>query len=184
MFMYESMEGVVAWRRCPWSSGVTWNSSSSSYMRALFELVMTCHHPNACNHGAWVWTLVFFHLFFLGFTFNFFLQLEVLVIIFWRRLLLIITCESHDASKTENNLLTETDWSKNTTRTQYTNLGKSGGLYRRKLNIETKSHEETRTEMSSGVVSPQGGAARRGPAPPGGEEPPDSVSNPFSSHDF
>jgi hypothetical protein len=38
--------------------------------------------------------------------------------------------------------------------------------------------------MSSGVVSPQGGTARRGPAPPGGEEPPDSVSNPFSSRDF
>jgi hypothetical protein len=30
--------------------------------------------------------LVFFHLFFFGFTFNFFLQLGVLVIIFWRLL--------------------------------------------------------------------------------------------------
>jgi hypothetical protein len=69
-------------------------------------------------------------------------------------------------------------------RTRYTNLGQSGGLYRQKLNIETKSQEETGTEMSSGVVSPQGGAARRGPTPPGGEEPPDFVSNPFSSHDF
>jgi hypothetical protein len=38
--------------------------------------------------------------------------------------------------------------------------------------------------MSSRVVSPQGGAAWSGPAPPGGEEPPDSISFPFSSHDF
>jgi hypothetical protein len=47
-----------------------------------------------------------------------------------------------------------------------------------------KSQEETGTEMSFGVVSPQGSAARSGPTPPGGEEPPDSVSNPFSSRDF
>jgi hypothetical protein len=39
-------------------------------------------------------------------------------------------------------------------------------------------------ETSSGVDSPQGGAARRGPAPLGGEEPLDSVSNPISSRDF
>jgi hypothetical protein len=39
-------------------------------------------------------------------------------------------------------------------------------------------------EMSSGVDSPLGGAAWGGPAPPGGVEPPDSVSFPFSSHDF
>jgi hypothetical protein len=38
--------------------------------------------------------------------------------------------------------------------------------------------------MSFGVDSPQGGAARSGLAPPGGEEPPDSFSCPFSSHDF
>jgi hypothetical protein len=47
-----------------------------------------------------------------------------------------------------------------------------------------KSQEETRTEMSSGVLSPQGDAAWGGPVPPGGEEPPDSVSCPFSSRDF
>jgi hypothetical protein len=58
------------------------------------------------------------------------------------------------------------------------------GLYRRKLNIETKSQEETRRKMSSKTNSPQGGATRRGPAPPGGVEPPGSVSNPFSSLDF
>jgi hypothetical protein len=39
-------------------------------------------------------------------------------------------------------------------------------------------------ETSSEVDSPQGGVASRGPAPPGGEEPPDSISNPFSSRDF
>jgi hypothetical protein len=38
--------------------------------------------------------------------------------------------------------------------------------------------------MSSGVLSPQGGVAWGGPVPPGGEEPPDSVSCPFSSRDF
>jgi hypothetical protein len=81
-------------------------------------------------------------------------------------------------------LLTEIDRNKNTRRTRYTNLGQSEGLYRQKLNIETNSQEETGTKTSSGVVSPQGGAARRGPTPTGGEEPPDSVSNPFSSHDF
>jgi hypothetical protein len=47
-----------------------------------------------------------------------------------------------------------------------------------------KSQEETGMVMSSGVVSPQGGAAWSGPVPPGGEEPPDSVSCPFSSRDF
>jgi hypothetical protein len=35
--------------------------------------------------------------------------------------------------------------------------------------------------MSSGVLSPQAGVAWSGPAPPGGEEPPDPVSYPFSS---
>jgi hypothetical protein len=39
-------------------------------------------------------------------------------------------------------------------------------------------------ETSSGVVSPQGGVAWSGPAPPGGEEPPDSVSCPFLSRDL
>jgi hypothetical protein len=39
-------------------------------------------------------------------------------------------------------------------------------------------------KTSFGVDSPQGGVTRRGPAPPGGEEPPGSVSNSFSSHDF
>jgi hypothetical protein len=70
------------------------------------------------------------------------------------------------------------------TKTRYTDLGYSRGLYRRKLYIEGKSQEETGTEMSSGVDSPQGGAARSGPVPPGGEEPSDSVSFPFSSRDF
>jgi hypothetical protein len=39
-------------------------------------------------------------------------------------------------------------------------------------------------EISSGVLSPQGGAAWSGPAPPGGEGNPDSVFCPFSSRDF
>jgi hypothetical protein len=69
-------------------------------------------------------------------------------------------------------------------KTRYTDLGQSGGLYRQKLNIEMKSQEETEMETSFGVLSPQGGAAGSGPAPPGGEEPPDSVSCPFSSYDF
>jgi hypothetical protein len=38
--------------------------------------------------------------------------------------------------------------------------------------------------MSFEVVSRQGGVAWSGPAPLGGEEPPDSVSCPFPSHDF
>jgi hypothetical protein len=58
------------------------------------------------------------------------------------------------------------------------------GLYRRILNIETKSQEETGTETSSEANTPQGGAASRGPAPPGGVGPLGSVSNSFSSHDF
>jgi hypothetical protein len=58
------------------------------------------------------------------------------------------------------------------------------GLYRRKLNIEMKSQEETGTEMSFEAGTPQGGATSRGPAPPSGEEPPDSVSNPYSSREF
>jgi hypothetical protein len=39
-------------------------------------------------------------------------------------------------------------------------------------------------ETSSGVLSPQGSVAWSGPAPPGGEEPPDSVSCPFLFRDF
>jgi hypothetical protein len=39
-------------------------------------------------------------------------------------------------------------------------------------------------EMRFGVDSPQGGAAWGGPMHPGGKEPPDSVSCPFSSRDF
>jgi hypothetical protein len=70
------------------------------------------------------------------------------------------------------------------TRKRYTDLGYSGWLYRQKLYIERKSQEETGTETSYGVVSPQGGAAWGRPMPPGGEEPPDSVSCPFSSRDF
>jgi hypothetical protein len=70
------------------------------------------------------------------------------------------------------------------TRKRYTDLGDSGGLYRRKLYIETKSQEEIGMETSSGVVSPQGGVAWGGPAPPGGEDSPDFVSCPFSSRDF
>jgi hypothetical protein len=53
-----------------------------------------------------------------------------------------------------------------------------------KLNIKAESQEETGMEMSSGVDSPQVGAAWGGPAPPGGEVPPDFVSCPFSSRDF
>jgi hypothetical protein len=69
-------------------------------------------------------------------------------------------------------------------RTRYTNLGQSGGLYRQKLNIKAISQEETRMETSFGVLSPQGSVAWGGPAPPGGEGTPDSVSYPFSSRDF
>jgi hypothetical protein len=47
-----------------------------------------------------------------------------------------------------------------------------------------KSQEETGTEMSSEVLSHQGGAARGGPVPPVCEEHTDSFSCPFSSRDF
>jgi hypothetical protein len=47
-----------------------------------------------------------------------------------------------------------------------------------------KAQEETGMETSSKANTPQGGAASRGPAPPGGVEPPSSVSNSFSSRDF
>jgi hypothetical protein len=72
----------------------------------------------------------------------------------------------------------------NTTRKRYTDLGDSGGLNRQKLYIETKSQEETGTEMSSRVLSHLGGAARGGPAPPMCEEHTDSFSCPFLSRDF
>jgi hypothetical protein len=47
-----------------------------------------------------------------------------------------------------------------------------------------KAQEETGTETSSEVNTPHGGAASRGPAPPGGVEPPGSISNSLSSRDF
>jgi hypothetical protein len=86
--------------------------------------------------------------------------------------------------RAKNNPLTKTARNKNTTRKRYTDLGYSGGLYRRKLYIEGKSQEETRTETSSEVFSHQGGAAKGGLAPPVCEEHPDSFSCPFSSRDF
>jgi hypothetical protein len=69
-------------------------------------------------------------------------------------------------------------------RKRYTDIGYSGGLYRRKLYIEGKSQEKTGTETSSGVFSHQGGAARGGPAPPVCDEHPDSFSLLFSYRDF
>jgi hypothetical protein len=42
----------------------------------------------------------------------------------------------------------------NMMRTRYTDLGQSGGLYRRKLNNETKAQEEIGTEMSSEANTP------------------------------
>jgi hypothetical protein len=72
----------------------------------------------------------------------------------------------------------------NTTRKQYTELGDSGGLNRKKLYIETKSQEEIRTKTSSGVFSHLGGAARGGPAPPVCERHTDFFSCPFLSRDF
>jgi hypothetical protein len=69
-------------------------------------------------------------------------------------------------------------------RKQYTDLGYSGGLYRRKLYTKGKSQEETGTETSFEVSSHQGSAARGGPAPPVCEEHPDSFSCPFLSNDF
>jgi hypothetical protein len=58
------------------------------------------------------------------------------------------------------------------------------GLYRRKLNIKTKSQEETEMETSSEADTPQGGMASRWPVPPSGVEPPSSISNSFLSRDF
>jgi hypothetical protein len=72
----------------------------------------------------------------------------------------------------------------NTTRKRYTDLGDSGGLNKRKLYIETKPQEETRTETSSEVFSHLAGAARGGPVPPVCETHTDSFSCPFSSRDF
>jgi hypothetical protein len=69
-------------------------------------------------------------------------------------------------------------------RKRYTDLGYSGGLYKRKLYIEGKSQKETGMETSSRVLSHQGGAARGGPTPPVCEEHTDSFSCPFSSRDF
>jgi hypothetical protein len=72
----------------------------------------------------------------------------------------------------------------NTTRKRYADLGDSGGLYKQKLYIESKSQEETGTETSFSVLSHQGGVARGGPTPPVCEEHMDSFSCPFSSRDF
>jgi hypothetical protein len=75
-----------------------------------------------------------------------------------KRVLLGWTGRRHCNFKAENNPLTKNS-KQNTMRKRYTDLGDSGGLYRRKLYIETKSQEEIGTEMRSGVDSPQGGAA-------------------------
>jgi hypothetical protein len=69
-------------------------------------------------------------------------------------------------------------------RKRYTNLRYSEGLNRRKLYNEMESQEETGMEMSSGVLSHQGGAAIGGPVPPVCEEHTDSFSCPFSPLDF
>jgi hypothetical protein len=60
-------------------------------------------------------------------------------------------------------LLKETDQNKNAMRTQYTDLGQSGGLYRRKLIIKMKAQEKTGTETSSKADTPHGGATSKVP---------------------
>jgi hypothetical protein len=85
--------------------------------------------------------------------------------------------------KAENNPLTETARNKTRGENNIETSGTPGG-YIGKINIEAESQEETGMETSSGVDSPQGGAAWGRPAPLGGEEPPESVSCPFSSRDF
>jgi hypothetical protein len=87
------------------------------------------------------------------------------VIIFRRHLALVVAWRSHDVSKTENNVQTKIDRNKNMTRTWYTDLGQSGGLYRWKLNIKTKSQEETETETSSGWSHHRAARPRVGPRP-------------------
>jgi hypothetical protein len=72
----------------------------------------------------------------------------------------------------------------NTTRKRYTDLGDFGGLNKRKLYIEMRSQEETRTEKSSEAFSHVGGAAKGGPVPPVCERHTDFFSFPFSSRDF
>ena len=80
--------------------------------------------------------------------------------------------------------LAETDRNKNTTKTQYTNLGRSEGLYIMKFLLKRKLLEENESEMESWVASPPGGAARGGPAPWGGVGHPGSGSVPFSLQNF
>src|SRR4051812_11620133 len=56
--------------------------------------------------------------------------------------------------------LTEIYRNKNTTRTRYTDLGGSGGLYIAKFNNIRKVLGKNRTETGSVVVTPPGGTAR------------------------
>jgi hypothetical protein len=69
-------------------------------------------------------------------------------------------------------------------RKRYIDLRDCGRLNKRKLYIKMKPREETRMEMSSGVLSHVGGAARGGPAWPTCEEHTASFSCLFSSRDF
>ena len=80
--------------------------------------------------------------------------------------------------------LSETDRNKNTTKTRYTNLGGSGGLYITKFHNKRKVLGENGLETESGVATPPGGAARGGPVPQGGVSHPGSVSVPLSLRSF
>jgi hypothetical protein len=163
--------------------GVAWNTPSSAYPRAPLELVRVCHHPNACIDRARAHTLVLFYFFF-SFTLDLFLQCEVLMIILWRRLLLVVVGGGHDASKTGNSSWQKQIETKTRREHDIQSSGNLGGLYKQKFNNETKAQEEIGIETIAKANTPQGGAASRGPMPWCGVEPLGSVSNSFSSHDF
>src|SRR5215216_3503056 len=80
--------------------------------------------------------------------------------------------------------LAETDRNKNTTKTRYTNLRRSRGLYITKFHVKRKVLGENGSKTESWVASPPGGAARGGPAPWGGVGHPGSGSVPFSLQNF
>jgi hypothetical protein len=97
--------------------------------------------------------LIFFHLFFLGLTSNFFLQLKVLMASSGGVFSLSPLEESMMLPKLRSTPDRNSSKQKHDEKTIYRPRVLWGGYIGENLNIETKSQEETGTKTSSGVLT-------------------------------
>lgn len=138
---------------------MTWNRSSSANSCAPVCTKRVVHHLDACDSSTWVCARIFLHLFFILF-------LDVLVfffppkisIIFIRKLLALVLGD-HGASRPKTDPGRNSS-KQNTSRTRYTDLQGSRGLYSK--NFLDKRKVPDRTRVGKGRRGGQT-IGRRGP---------------------